>query len=86
MNSSTLLINGIAIDKIKLMQYIQSNRKLQAIKFLCEATKIGLKESKDIVDILTFNPDFYPNNEILTSTEIGTHEHISSQKSTRSKR
>ncbi|MFT5847397.1 MAG: hypothetical protein ACI902_001451 [Psychroserpens sp.] len=48
---------------------------------MCEQAEIGLKESKDIIDILTFNPDFYPNGVVSSTTEIETHDHSSPQRS-----
>tara|TARA_B100000809_G_scaffold241929_1_gene265574 strand:+ start:559 stop:921 length:363 start_codon:yes stop_codon:yes gene_type:complete len=84
MNTSTLIINGVTLDKSQVLQLIQSNRNLQAIKLIREQAKIGLKESKDIVDILTFNPDFYPNGIVSMATEFETHDHSSPQKLRRS--
>lgn len=69
-----LLVNGVSIDKSMLMQYIQKNKKIQAIKYLKDHLNLGLKECKEIVDNLSDNSNYYPNNTILISTEIEAHE------------
>nr|WP_321222894.1 hypothetical protein [uncultured Psychroserpens sp.] len=70
MKSSTLLINGAQIDKSKLLQLLKNKSKLHAIKRLREDARISLKESKEIIEALEINPDFQPNDNVLTATAI----------------
>nr|WP_321230761.1 hypothetical protein [uncultured Psychroserpens sp.] len=74
MNSSTLLINGVHIDRAELLLFLKNNSKLYAIKRLREEAKIGLKESKEIIEALEINPDYQPNDDILTSAAIEFNE------------
>ncbi len=41
----------------EVLQLIQQNRKIEAIKLLMEITSLGLQEAKDFVDILADQPD-----------------------------
>ncbi|WP_452224143.1 ribosomal protein L7/L12 [Lacinutrix chionoecetis] len=57
--SEHITINGIQLDKHKLLHLIHNNDKIQAIKYIKEETNLGLKKSKDIVDSLSDDPSFF---------------------------
>lgn len=65
--SKTLTINGVTLDKRKLLAFISENKKIRAIKYVKVSTRLGLKESKDIVDNLEHNPYHYANDTITVS-------------------
>ncbi|WP_047547926.1 ribosomal protein L7/L12 [Psychroserpens sp. Hel_I_66] len=69
MNSSTLIINGNAIDKTKVLKFINADKKLLAIKLVREQAQIGLKEAKDIVEKLEIDPETEIDDSMLTTTK-----------------
>ncbi len=64
METSTILINGSNLDKQKLLQYIENDKKLEAIKYVKAVTRIGLKQCKDIVENLAENPNYYEGDVV----------------------
>lgn len=67
--NNQITINNIVLDKLKLLRLIDNNKKIQAIKYIKDETNLGLKASKDIVDNLEENPDYYSDkkNTIIAS-------------------
>ena len=55
----SLIINNVVLNKEEILALIHNNSKIQAIKYVRDSTKLGLKESKDIVDNLADDPNFY---------------------------
>jgi len=51
MTAQTITINGIALNKTKLLVFIYEDKKIQAIKYIKDATNLDLRESKEIVDL-----------------------------------
>lgn len=43
-------VNGVTIDVVPITQLLEQNRKIEAVKYVFDTAKIGLKEAKDIVD------------------------------------
>ncbi|WP_040282793.1 hypothetical protein [Psychroserpens damuponensis] len=68
--NSPIVINGASVNRAQLLNLINNNKKLLAIKSLREQAKIGLKASKDIVEALEINPNYQPNDSILTAAAI----------------
>lgn len=64
-NNDMYIIDGEYVAKEKLLRLIKQS-KLEAIKFLKNLIKIGLKDSKEIIDNLAENPDYYEDNIIKT--------------------
>ncbi|AXO81566.1 hypothetical protein DZC78_14615 [Olleya aquimaris] len=69
---STIIINNTLINKTKLLLLIAKGKKLQAIKSVRDQLNIGLKESKDIVDRLTNNPDYFDGKPNFISTDLSS--------------
>lgn len=46
----TILVNKVKIEKSIINQFLLQNKKLEAVKYICEKANIGLASSKDIVD------------------------------------
>lgn len=49
-------INGVEIPQENITVYILQNRKLEAVKFICEKAHIDLSSSKRIVELIQENP------------------------------
>lgn len=47
---NTIKINDAFIDAFEITQLLNQGRKIEAIKLVCDKTKIGLKEAKELVD------------------------------------
>ena len=67
-NNDMYIIDGEYVAKEKLLRLIKQS-KLEAIKFLKNLIKIGLKDSKEIIDNLAENPDYYEDNIIKTRND-----------------
>ena len=50
MNKNTFTVNGIEIEKATIAAFLKENRKLEAVKYLCNLANIGLHESKEIIE------------------------------------
>jgi hypothetical protein len=48
--TETILVNKVKIEKSIINQFLMQNKKLEAVKYICEKANIGLGASKDIVD------------------------------------
>ncbi len=72
-NSIEQIINNSYLDKSKVIDFLNRNKKIAAIKYIREETGLGLKESKKIADNLAANPNFYggnyPDYEVLSTHE-----------------
>jgi len=64
MEIETIQINGSNLDKGKLLELIKSGRKPEAVKFIKATTRLGTKQSRDIVENLAHNPNFYEDDVI----------------------
>ncbi|MFS4491715.1 ribosomal protein L7/L12 [Maribacter sp. 2308TA10-17] len=59
-----IIINDIEFPKEELLKLIRES-KIQAIKMVLEATNIGLKDAKDIIDDLANDPNCYDSKHII---------------------
>lgn len=57
----------------EMMAYIKQGKKIQAIKVLREQTALGLKEAKDIVDLIDKNM-YLPMQIIVSDNAYGTKD------------
>lgn len=64
-----IVINNIEVDKKQLLQLINKNRKIQAIKLIKDQTGLGLKECKDIVDNLSDDSTFYDSKTYISKSD-----------------
>ncbi len=65
-----IIINNIKINKYELLHLINSGKPLSAIKLVKIKTNMGLKKSKDVIDNLSDDTNFYDNNDFnLTSNQ-----------------
>ncbi|OIQ22795.1 hypothetical protein [Lacinutrix sp. MedPE-SW] len=61
--SNQLKINGKILNKAKVLNLIEKNSTIEAVKYVKDETNLSLKDSKDIVDNLLENPEFYGGAE-----------------------
>ena len=47
----TILVNNTEIEKAIIKQFLNQNRKLEAVKYICEEAQVSLKTGKYIVDL-----------------------------------
>ncbi|PKG51796.1 ribosomal protein L7/L12 [Olleya sp. 1-3] len=64
-----IVINNITLDKEIILELI-SESQLAAIKYVRAKTDLGLKESKDIVDNLKANPEYYDGKPHTIAFEV----------------
>lgn len=55
----TITVNNRELDLKTVLSIIKNSNKLEAIKYVRAQVQVGLKESKNIVDNLDVNPNFY---------------------------
>jgi len=67
MEIDNIQINGSNLDKNKLIQLIENDGKLEAIKYVKVVSRLNLKKSKEIVENLYRNPDYYDNDVVEIS-------------------
>lgn len=71
MTKNTVLINGVEIEKSIISKYLLENRKLEAVKYIYENTKVGLLESKNIVELFQAgNIDDYRYQEVKKPSSL----------------
>lgn len=63
MSDETISINGITLNKVKILSLVYNNKTISAIKYVRDKTHLSLKVSKDIVDNLKGDPYFYDSND-----------------------
>lgn len=71
-----IIINNIEINKYELLHYINSRKKIQAIKVLKDKTNLGLKDCKEVIDNLELNINFYDNKPFEPSKEIENNKQL----------
>lgn len=78
MKTSTILINGSNVDKQKLLQLINNGQKIEALKYVKAVTRLGLKQSKSIVDNLADDPYYYEDDVVEISQNLSPGKSIES--------
>lgn len=88
MQQSTLLINGSSLDKQKLLDLIKQDQTPEAIKYVTAATRANLKDSREIVDNLSQDPNYYDDydDDIAKASGITQKRDLGHGKSLESKR
>lgn len=67
MEIDNIQINGSNLDKNKLIQLIENDGKHEAIKYVKVVSRLGLSKSKEIVENLYENPNYYDNDVVEIS-------------------
>lgn len=71
MQKSTILINNIEIEKATINEFLIQNKKLEAIKFVCEKAHIDIASSKKIVELFHENPvDYFDNKDLYSEVRV----------------
>lgn len=47
---NTIIINNVSVNVFEITKLLKENRKIQAVKYVFDKAKIGLKEAKDIIE------------------------------------
>lgn len=67
-----ITINGVELDTEEIKNLLNQNKKVEAIKFVCDRTKSRLREAKNLVDSIEAG-----SVENTTSAESKTKNHYS---------
>ncbi|NRS87176.1 hypothetical protein HNQ02_000076 [Flavobacterium sp. 7E] len=73
--NNKILVNKVEIEKDVIRQFIIQNRKVEAVKYICEKANIGLASSKTIVDLIIDGKiDAYDGQDLNPEKENSTRK------------